>query len=218
MKKFVRTGHHSRPSTADRSTGNSRSGRGLAETARRKFLKATVLAGLVWPLIDEALGNELSAADERPQEGDRFVFAEGDREGAEIKPGDLPLEGPQVLAWPKDPKTNMVRNGSRLNQVLLLRLDPDSLDDQTRPRAANGVVAYSAICTHAQCPVTGWVEDEGRLVLKCFCHNSEYDPRQEANVVSGPAPQHLAALPVKIDDGFLFAAGTFLGRVGFRAS
>jgi hypothetical protein len=28
-------------------------------------------------LIDEALGNELPVADERPQEGDRFVFAEG---------------------------------------------------------------------------------------------------------------------------------------------
>jgi hypothetical protein len=62
MKETVRTGHHSRPSTADRSTENSRSGRRLPETARRKFLKTTVLAGLVWPLIDEALGNELPAA------------------------------------------------------------------------------------------------------------------------------------------------------------
>jgi rieske iron-sulfur protein len=69
--------------------------------------------------------------------------------------------GPQVLAWPKEPKTNVVRNGSRLNQVLLLRLNPDSLDDQTLPRAANGIVAYSAICTHAQCPVTGWVDEGG---------------------------------------------------------
>jgi rieske iron-sulfur protein len=115
MKETVRAGHHSRPSTADRSTENSQPGRGLPETARRKFLKTTVLAGLVWPLTDEALGNELLAADERPQEGDCFVFAEGDREGAEIKPGDLPVEGPQMLAWPKDPKTSVVRNGSRLN-------------------------------------------------------------------------------------------------------
>lgn len=217
MKEIVRAGHHHLPSTADRLNEDSRSSRGLPETARRKFLRATLLAGLVWPLIDEALGNELPAADERPQEGDRFVFAEGDREGAEVKPDDLPLEGPPVLAWPKEPKTNVVRDGSRLNQILLLRLNPDSLDEQTRPRAANGIVAYSAICTHAQCPVTGWVEDDGRRVLKCFCHNSEFDPRQEANVVFGPAPWHLAALPVKIDDGALVAAGTFLGRVGIRA-
>lgn len=118
-----------------------------------------------------------------------------------------------MLAWPKDPKSGVVRDGSRLNQVVLLRLDPASLDDETRAHAADGTVAYSAICTHAQCPVDGWVEDEGKHVLKCFCHNSEYDPRANANVIFGPAPRRL---PVRIDDGALVAAGTFLSKVGFR--
>ena len=58
-----------------------------------------------------------------------------------------------------------------------------------------------------------WVEDEGKHVLKCFCHNSEYDPRANANVIFGPAPRRL---PVRIDDGALVAAGTFLSKVGFR--
>ena len=100
--------------------------------------------------------------------------------------------------------------------MVLLRLDPASLDDETRAHAADGTVAYSAICTHAQCPVDGWVEDEGKHVLKCFCHNSEYDPRANANVIFGPAPRRLPALPVRIDDGALVAAGTFLSKVGFR--
>ena len=91
---------------------------------------------------------------------------------------------PPVLAWAMDPATKLPRDGSRLNQVLLLRLDPSSLGPETQPHAADGLVAYSAICTHAQCPVTGWMAD--RQVLHCPCHQSEYDPRQDAKVVGGP--------------------------------
>jgi Rieske Fe-S protein len=58
------------------------------------------------------------------------------------------------------------------------------------------------------------VEDEGKRVLKCFCHNSEYDPRQSSQVVFGPAPRNLAALPVKVVDGALTVAGNFIGKVG----
>ena len=62
--------------------------------------------------------------------------------------------------------------------------------------------------------MTGWVEDDGRHVLKCFCHNSEYDPREQAKVVFGPAPRHLAMLPVKLVDGALTVAQGFIGKVG----
>ena len=178
--------------------------------ARRTFLKSALLVGFGLPLVREALGDESPAASERPREGDRFVDAESGR--SELKPGDLPLDGPPVLAWPKDPKNGVVRDGSRLNQVLLLRLDPASLDGETRGHAANGSLAYSAICTHAQCPVNGW--DKARHVLQCYCHNSEFDPRANGSVVYGPAPRNLPALPVRIDGGLLVAAGTFVGRVG----
>ena len=112
-------------------------------------------------------------------------------------------------AWPKDPKTSVVRSGSRLNEILVIRLDPAELDEQTRARAADGIVAYSAICTHAGCPVTAWVKSESsdKDVLKCMCHNSEYDPRASAQVVFGPAPRRLAALPLAIADGSLSVAG-----------
>jgi rieske iron-sulfur protein len=51
-------------------------------------------------------------------------------------------------------------------------------------------------------------------VFKCVCHNSEYDPRQGAEVVFGPAPRRLAALPLVISDGSLIVAATFVGKVG----
>ena len=51
-------------------------------------------------------------------------------------------------------------------------------------------------------------------VFKCVCHNSEYDPRQSAQVVFGPAPRRLAALPLTMLDGTLTIATTFVGKVG----
>jgi len=181
---------------------------------RRAFLRVTLLGGVGLSLLGAASAEEATPGSEkRPAPGDRFVFAEGDREGEVIAPDDIPEGGPPIQAWPIDPKTKVVRDGSRLNQVLLLRFAPTELDDDTRPRSADGVVCYSAICAHAGCPVTGWVEDQGMQLLKCFCHNSEYDPRREAQVVFGPAPRRLAALPVKIVDGALTVASKFIGSV-----
>lgn len=148
----------------------------------------------------------------RPQKGDLLVHATGQHEGAEIAASDVQNNEPPILAWAMDPATKLPRDGSRLNQVLLLRLDPSSLGPDTQPRSADGLVAYSAICTHAQCPVTGWIAD--RQVLHCPCHQSEYDPRQAGKVVAGPAPRPLAALPLKINDGKPEVAGGFIGKVG----
>ncbi len=111
-----------------------------------------------------------------------------------------------------------MRDGSRLNEVLLLRLGEAELDEDTRARSANGIVAYSAVCTHAGCPVTAWVEDQGKDVLKCMCHNSEYDPRQGAEVVFGPAPRHLAALPLAMADRSITVSQGFIGKLGAQTS
>src|SRR6266568_4121910 len=187
---------------------------GEAERVCRRAVCAALVGGVGLSLLRPAVAeDDKPGSEERPQPGDLFVFAEGDREGQLIAPGDVPDGGPQIPAWPMDPKTRVVRDGSRLNQVLLLRLDPGQLDDDTRSRSADGIVAYSAICSHAGCPVTGWVEADGIHVLKCFCHNTEYDPRQGARVTFGPAPRQLAALPVNIVDGALVAAGKFIGSV-----
>jgi Rieske Fe-S protein len=180
---------------------------------RRALLTAALGAGLVSAL---APGTAKAEGPARPQPGDHFVFASGDKEGTEITPADLAEGAPQVLAWPMDPTTKKPRDGSRLAQVLLIRLDPASLDEETKPHAADGIVAYAATCSHAQCPVLGWNAE--KKAFHCHCHNSEYDPRHDAKVVFGPAPRPLPALPLKLDNGALVAAGTFLGRVGTSSS
>jgi rieske iron-sulfur protein len=155
-------------------------------------------------------------SDERPRKADVLVLSEGEHAGDIIKPQDMRIGGPPLRAWPKDPKTSVIRNGSRLNEILVVKLDPAELDDDTRSRAADGIVAYSAICAHAGCPVTAWVKGAAgdKDVFKCVCHNSEYDPRQGAQVVFGPAPRRLAALPLAMADGSLTVAAPFVGKVG----
>jgi Rieske Fe-S protein len=181
--------------------------------SRRAFIKLALVAGAGFS-FDASAASEPAEVNARPKAGDRFVFAGSDREGIEITPADLSIGGPQIQAWPMDSLSKTVRSGSRLNRVLLVRLDPASLDEETRAHAAADVVAYSSVCTHAQCFVTGWNQEQ--QVLHCPCHQSDYDPRHNAKVVAGPAPRALPALPLRIVDGVLTAMGPFLGRVGAR--
>ena len=182
--------------------------------ARRTVLKGTLSLGLALPWYQVAAAQESEPRNMRPQAGDRFVFPPGTRAGQLITPDDLPMGGPPVLAYPMDPQTAVVRDGSRLNQVLLLRLDPAALAEETRARAAEGIVAFSAVCTHAGCDVTLWQADVQRF--KCPCHDSEFDPKEGAHVISGPAPRRLPMLPVQIVDGILSAMSGFTSRPGFQ--
>ena len=152
-------------------------------------------------------------ARERPREGDLLVAVGASAPEPltvdNVPPGDKP-----IMAWPMDPESSTVRSGSRLNKVLLLHLEPEGFDPETRDHAAEGIVAYSAVCTHTGCDVINWHPD--RRLLECPCHNSVYDPMEGAKVVSGPAPRRLPALPLKIAEGRLVVAKPFTGRAGFQ--
>jgi rieske iron-sulfur protein len=186
------------------------------QTRRSLLLTALATGASLAAVRSLAADADQPGGDERPQKGDLLVFSEGENADKLIKPDDLKLGAAPLRAWPKDPKTSVIRNGSRLNEVLVIKLDPSELDDATRSRSADGIVAYSAICTHQLCPVTEWVKaaEGDKNVFKCPCHNSEFDPRQSAEVVFGPAPLRLAALPLAIADGSLTVAGTLVGKVG----
>ena len=127
----------------------------------------------------------------------------------------MELGGPQAQAYPADPK-GVVRDGTPLNLVVLVRVGSDGLDEETRKRSADGVVAYSAICTHQACPVNQWSDEKKAMV--CSCHGSTYDPKNSAEVIFGPAPAALAALPLKSENGLLIVAGGFIGRVGGQSN
>ncbi|MCG7360235.1 ubiquinol-cytochrome c reductase iron-sulfur subunit [Roseomonas sp. ACRSG] len=182
-------------------------------SSKRRGLLSGSAGLIIAGLHGRAVAQEQSpAARARPEKGDRLVFVAGPKAGQPVQADDIKQGNPQVLAWAMEPKSGVIRNASRLNQVLLLRLQPSELQEETRERSADGVMAYSAICTHAQCAVTEWRQEKG--VLHCPCHASEFDPFAAGKVVGGPALRPLPTLPLSLEGGFLVVAGRFTGRVG----
>lgn len=179
---------------------------------RRQVLGCMCALGFSLPGVNEANAQDAPAM-LPPQINDLLAYAFGDKAGKPVSVGDLQVESKQIFAYALDPATGMMRNGTRMHQVLLVRLDPAALSPETAARSASGVVAYSGVCSHTGCDVTDWNGEFKRF--QCPCHESQFDPGDGARVVGGPAPWQLAALPLKEIDGQLAVAGGFEGRLGF---
>lgn len=176
---------------------------------RRDSLRmlAGAAAGSCGLLPAAALGN----SDVGPRAGDRLVAADGDGK-TPLKIDDFKVDAKQIIAWPFDPAAGKTREDSRLNRVLLIRLDPARMDAPTRARAADGVLGYSSVCTHQACDVGAWKPEQQTLL--CFCHFSQFKPLEGAAVAVGPATSRLAGLPLKQEGGVLVVAGPFDKRPG----
>jgi rieske iron-sulfur protein len=176
------------------------------------YKRRTILGLALVPLLTgPARAAEEGEAAKPPAPGDRFVFLTGPKKGQVVRAEDLALGGPQVQAYPMAPDRTL-RSDSRLNLVILARFGPAALSDETRARGADGVVAYSAICTHQGCPVN--MRSMERNAFVCSCHASIFDPRNGAAVIDGPAPRPLAVLGLKLKDGVVTVASTSSGHVG----
>jgi rieske iron-sulfur protein len=198
---------HVRPTEADADVGDE------PAVGRRTALKTAIALGVGICLPrSTALGQDDQAM-LRPQPGDWLVKI-GDVELMPLAPDAIPVAAQQTMAWAMDPRSRIVRSGSRLNRVLLLRFDPDTLAADTRARAAGGVVAYTAICTHNGCEVTDWLGED--QMLSCPCHATKFDPKDGARVMDGPAPRPLPALPLALAEGRLVVSRSFTTRVGFE--
>lgn len=147
-----------------------------------------------------------------PREGDVLVKL-GDKTLTPLTPADVPAGSRMVSAWPMAPADKVVRNGSRLNEVLLVRLPPSELG-ASQLHATEGVLAYSALCPHAGCNVSAWAPETG--TLSCDCHGSEFDARAVGQVTVGPATRALPVLGLKLDGGVLAVAKPFAGPIRFE--
>lgn len=136
--------------------------------------------------------------------GDRLVFAVGPKKGQVLTRESLEI-GQAALALPKG------KEETESNIVFIVRLR--ELGPPTKSEwAAEGFVAYSAICTHLGCTVLEGLKAEA---IYCPCHAGVFDPRRGAIVVSGPAPRPLPQLPIALNaQGELEAAGGFAEPVG----
>ncbi len=178
---------------------------------RRTLLKAALGIGV--GLLGWKTSRTLAWSGEPlPRRGDLLVHAVGDRYGTVVSVEDLPPGGPPILAYPMDPRSKTIKAERMDSLILVLRFSSNELADEVRRHSADGVIAYSAICTHAGCPVNGWVAD--KRLLRCPCHRGLFDPRRGGMVVSGPPPRRLALLPLRLERQNLIVAGRFIGTIG----
>ncbi|RAI02355.1 2Fe-2S ferredoxin [Acuticoccus sediminis] len=147
------------------------------------------------------------------QPGDLFRLRDGPHKGELLTPDMLPVGETCIEAFPFDPAADVERSRNRLNRVLVVRLDPSEMDAATREKAADGVVVYSAICTHQGCTIETWVAETRHL--KCFCHLSEFAALQGGEVRSGPARRQLPMVPVALsNEGHVVATDGFTAKPG----
>ncbi len=184
------------------------------ENSRRGFLGKVAMMAASVPLV---LRGQQARADDAaskapPQAGDFLTFQSKSKQGPHLTPDDLKVGAKQIVAVPVDPVSGTVRDGSRFNRIMLTRLDVAELTDETAARSAEGVVAYSSICTHDGCAVSSW--DGAKQQYVCPCHQSMFDPKAGGVLVSGPAYRPLPALPLKVEGGKLVVAAAFTARVG----
>jgi len=139
-----------------------------------------------------------------------------DQDGAHITPDDIKLGG-FVTGVPEgsDPR----ELGS---PILLVKLRPTELDlpADRSDWDADGVLAFSKICTHAGCTINLFryplfQPTSPGPALVCPCHYSTFDVTTGGNRIFGPAGRALPQLPLELDEGGrIVAAGEFSGPIG----
>jgi|TARA_Y100000814_G_scaffold276794_1_gene237294 rieske iron-sulfur protein len=144
--------------------------------------------------------------------GDQLCLPSWEEDGRKVRPEDVLLNQPPLLVYPCEPESGVIKDRSRLNQILVARLEKNSLDKVTSENSADGVVAYSGLCTHTACAVSEW--DESASVLVCPCHGSEFNPSQSGIRMNGPAPRSLPALPISLIDNSYVVTALFTSKVG----
>ena len=200
MSKDTRPG-----GTASRESGDA------CAVGRRSVIQGLAVSGCLAATGFLGVNSACAQASKRLQPGQRFAFMTGDKEGQPVTPADVKLGEPPLLVYPMDAATKAVIS-SRATMLLLKRVDEADLDPSTKPHAAGGIVAYSAICTHEGCPISGRHETPRMAV--CNCHGSTFDLGNNGTVAHGPAVRRLALLPVTIADGELVVAGKLNGPIG----
>ena len=142
-----------------------------------------------------------------------------DENGKPYKASDI-AEKDFYLAFPEG--TSDEQKNQMAASLVVIRLPPHELHlpPHLKGYDANGILAYSRICTHAGCAITLYraplfQPDEPRPALVCPCHYSTFDPATGGTVTFGPAGRDLPLLPLYVDSsGYLRAKGNFDGPVG----
>jgi ubiquinol-cytochrome c reductase iron-sulfur subunit len=185
---------------------------------RRRLLKAAggaagigIGAAALAPLasLGPAVGDRLGASPWK--DGVRLV----EENGMPVKAADLEV-GSFLTAFAQGADKEELAASLA---VVRVRTEELELPADRADWAPEGILAFSKICTHAQCAISLFryplfAERSPGPALVCPCHYSTFNVLDGGERIFGPAVRPLPQLPLRIEDGFLVAAGPFSGAVG----
>jgi Rieske Fe-S protein len=192
-----------------RAPGRRASGERFTRRAALHCLALSSIAGFLGE-AERAFAAEADGA--RPREGDRLAAEDSEGKPKALNLEDVKIGDKPFGAFPFNPADGIKREGSRLNRIILVRFDSKDLTPDQLARSADGLFAFSGVCPHRGCDVTEW-NDKDRMIL-CYCHLSQFDPRNQGAVFAGPAPRPLPTLPLKLAQGEIVIAGEFSSEPG----
>lgn len=147
-----------------------------------------------------------------PERFDSFVFADGPNKGKDVKAEDIVLDAPPVTVQAKDEEGN-VRESEKAT-ILMYRVSPDKIPADIRGDTWEGLIAYSALCTHKGCLLTGWDAPTKQFI--CPCHNGFFDPLKGGENTAGAPTRAIPQIPVRIHDGKLVVGDAIMGWIGVK--
>lgn len=183
---------------------------------RRDVLKGacTVAGASAVMSIGVRLPAFASSQKEYPQVGDEFVFLNGPKKGAVATVDDIVVGADAVMVQAKDPKGD-VRKGDNYS-VNLYRVPKEKIPADMAPDTVEGIMAYSAVCTHQGCMLDAMHKPEMWFI--CPCHDAEFDPLRDGKNVGGATSHRLAHFPIKSAGGKIVVSGEPSGPVGIVRS
>jgi rieske iron-sulfur protein len=181
---------------------------------RRDVLKgACALAGATAVVtIGGSLPAYAAPQKDVPKEGDVFVFTDGPSKGKVVTVNDVKVDERPITVQAATPD-GTPREGDTYT-ALLYRVDPSKIPADLKPETADGVMAYSAVCTHLGCMLSDWHMPDKNFM--CPCHDALFDPLQEGKNTGGATSRTLPHFPIKSDGGKIVVTGDPSGYVGVK--
>ena len=151
------------------------------DLTRREFLKALVSSAAVLSVLPFAASQVFLVPKQKKIEDITIKIGNVN----DLKPG----EG-KIFWYPEE----NAETPQFSNLLIRMKTAPDVYEFR----------AFNRVCTHLQCLVD---YDSERYKMICPCHAGEYDP-DKGTVISGPPPNPLPIVELKIDDnGDIWATG-----------
>ena len=187
---------------------------------RRDVLKgACALAGATAVV---SIGGSLPAfaADQKdvPMVGDVFVYVDGPKKGSVAMVADIPVDEKHVITVQAATPDGKLREGDNCTAVLF-RTTPEKVPADIKSESAEGIIAYSAVCTHQGCMMTEIHETSVAVAaygIICPCHDAIFDPLQGGKNTGGATSRLLPHFPIKSDGGKIVVSDVPSGYVGVK--